>query len=48
VLTFDPANEYTIQAERFASAVLEGSQVPIPPSDAVGNLRVIEELFRVG
>jgi len=48
VLTFDPANEYTIQAERFAAAVLDGGQVPIPPSDAVGSLRVIEELFRSG
>jgi len=48
VLTFDPANEYTIQAKRFAAAVLDGGQVPIPPSDAVGNLRVIEELFRSG
>jgi predicted dehydrogenase len=48
VLTFDPANEYTIQAERFAAAVLDGGQVPIPPSDAVGNLRVIEELLRSG
>jgi predicted dehydrogenase len=45
VLTFEPANEYTIQAERFTAAVLNGGQVPIPPSDAVGNLRVIEELF---
>jgi predicted dehydrogenase len=48
VFTFDPANEYTIQAERFAAAILDGGRVPIPPSDAVGNLRVIEELFRSG
>jgi predicted dehydrogenase len=48
VLTFDPANEYTIQAERFAAAVLDGDPVPIPSSDAIGNLRVIEELFRSG
>jgi predicted dehydrogenase len=48
VLTFDPANEYSIQAERFAAAALEGGPVPIPPSDAVDNLRVIEELFRAG
>jgi predicted dehydrogenase len=47
VLTLEPANEYTIQAERFAAAVLDRTPVPIPPSDAVGNLRVIEELFRV-
>jgi predicted dehydrogenase len=48
VLTFEPANEYTIQAERFAAAVLDRTPVPIPPSDAVANLRVIEELFRIG
>jgi len=48
VLTFDPTDEYAIQAERFAEAVLDHQPVPIPPSDAVGNLRVIEELFRVG
>ena len=48
VLTFGPANPYAIQAERFAAAVLDGMPVPIPPSDAVGNVRVIEELFRVG
>ena len=48
VLTFDPADEYAIQAERFAAAVLDHQPVPISPSDAVGNLRVIEELFRVG
>jgi len=48
VLTFEPANQYAIQAERFASAVLDGTPVPIPPADAIANLRVIEELFRVG
>jgi predicted dehydrogenase len=48
VLTFEPANEYTIQADRFAAAILDGTPVPIPPADAVANLRVIEELFRVG
>ncbi|MGA9160154.1 MAG: Gfo/Idh/MocA family oxidoreductase [Actinomycetota bacterium] len=48
VLTFEPADEYAIQAERFAASVLDGVPVPILPSDAVANLRVIEELFRVG
>ena len=48
VLTFEPANQYTIQAERFAAAILDGTPVPIPPADAVANLRVIEELFRAG
>ena len=31
MLTFDPADEYTVQAERFAAAVLDGGPVPIPP-----------------
>ena len=48
VLTFEPADPYAVQAERFAATVLDGAPVPIPPGDAVGNLRVIEELFRVG
>ena len=47
-LTFEPADAYAIQAERFASAVLDGTPVPVPPADAVANLRVIEEIFRVG
>jgi predicted dehydrogenase len=48
VLTFEPADPYRVQAERFAAAVLDGTLVPTAPSDAVGNLGVIEELFRVG
>jgi predicted dehydrogenase len=48
MLTFEPADPYGVQAERFAAAVLDGTPVPTPPSDAIGNLRVIEELFRVG
>jgi len=48
VLTFDPADQYQIQAERFARAVLDDEPVPIPPEDAVANLRVIDGIFRVG
>jgi predicted dehydrogenase len=48
VLTFEPADPYAIQGERFAAAALDGGPVPTPPSDAVANLRVIEELFRIG
>lgn len=48
VLTFGPADQYRIQAERFAQAVLDDEPVPTPPEDAVANLRVIEEIFRVG
>jgi predicted dehydrogenase len=44
-LTFDPADPYTVEAEAFATAVLEGRPVPVPPADAIGNLRVIEEIL---
>jgi len=47
-LTFAAADEYTIQAERFANAVLDGRPLPIPPEDAIGNLRVIDSIFRAG
>ncbi len=44
-LTFETADPYTIEAEAFATAVLEDRPVPVPPADAVANLRVIEKLF---
>jgi predicted dehydrogenase len=44
-LTFDAADPYTAEAERFADAVLDHREVPVPPADAVANLRVIEQLF---
>jgi predicted dehydrogenase len=47
-LTFEPADMYTIQAERFAAAILDGAPLPTPPEDAVANLRVIERIFEAG
>lgn len=47
-LSFEAADAYAIQAQWFADAVLDGVPIPTPPSDAVANLRVIEELLRVG
>jgi predicted dehydrogenase len=47
-LTFPASDMYTIQAERFANAALDGEPPPIPPEDAVGNLRAIEAVFRAG
>ena len=44
-LTFDTADPYTVEAEAFALAVLEERPVPVPPSDAIGNLRVIERIL---
>jgi predicted dehydrogenase len=47
-LTFPTADPYTVEAEAFAMAVLEGRPVPVPPIDAIGNLRVIERILASG
>ncbi len=44
-LTFDTADPYAVEAERFAAAVLDGGPVPMPPTDGVANLRVLERIF---
>jgi len=41
-IKFDTADPYTVQAEFFAAAVLDGTPLPFPLSDAVGNMRVID------
>ncbi len=45
VYSFEPADPYTAQASAFAAAVLDGTPIPVPPSDAVANLRVLERIF---
>jgi predicted dehydrogenase len=44
-LRFEPANQYTIQAEAFARSVLDGEPSPIPPADGVANTRALERIF---
>jgi predicted dehydrogenase len=44
-LRFDTADPYAVQADRFAAAILDGTQPPTPPADGVLNLRVIERIF---
>ncbi|MEO8274365.1 MAG: Gfo/Idh/MocA family oxidoreductase [Chloroflexota bacterium] len=43
-LTFDTADPYGVEAEAFAAAVLDGTPLPIPPEDAIANMRVIERI----
>ena len=43
--TFDVADPYACEADRFADAVLDGVPLPVQPEDAVANLRVIEAIF---
>ena len=44
-LTFDVADPYGVEAEAFASAILDDTPLPTPPEDAVANVRVIEAIF---
>ena len=44
-VTFAPADQYTIQAELFSQAILEGTDVPVPVSDAVANMHVIDAIL---
>lgn len=41
----DLSDQYTLQADAFARAVLEDTPVPTPLIDAVANMRVIERVF---
>jgi predicted dehydrogenase len=44
-LTFEAADPYACEADRFADAVLDGVPLPVEPDDAVANMRVIEAIF---
>jgi predicted dehydrogenase len=44
-LTFPVADPYTVEAEVFAAAVLDGEPLPFAASDAIANMRVIDLLF---
>ena len=44
-IVFPPADQYTIQAELFAQAILDDGPVAVDPSDAVANMRVIERVL---
>jgi predicted dehydrogenase len=44
--TFPVGDQYTFQGDAFAKAVLEGVEVPVTLEDALGNMAVIEAIFR--
>jgi predicted dehydrogenase len=44
--TFPLCNQFTIQGEAFSRAVREGTSVPVPVTDAIKNMAVIEAIFR--
>jgi predicted dehydrogenase len=44
-IIFDAVDQYTLQADAFAKAVLENIPVPTPLEDAVNNMKIIEAIF---
>jgi len=44
--TFPVSDQYTTQGDAFAEAVLNGGEVPVTLEDALGNMAVIEAIFR--
>lgn len=44
-IEFPATNQYVVQTEAFVAAVLDGAELPFPSSDAIANLRVIEQIF---
>jgi predicted dehydrogenase len=45
ILEYPTADPYAVEFERFATAVLDDGPTPVPPEDAVANLRVIDSIF---
>jgi predicted dehydrogenase len=44
--TFPICNQFTIQADLFSAAIRNDTEVPNPLEDAIGNMAVIDALFR--
>ncbi len=45
IIEVPTADPYAVQGDAFAAAIREGTPVPIPPTDAVGTLTVIERIL---
>jgi predicted dehydrogenase len=44
--TFPTANQYIMQGDDFSKAILDDTEVPVPLEDAIGNMAVIEAVFK--
>jgi predicted dehydrogenase len=47
-IAFPPVDQYTVQADRFSEAIRGIGSVPVSLEDAVGNMAIIDALFRSG
>jgi predicted dehydrogenase len=45
-INFDAIDQYTIQADAFSKAILENLPLPVGLNDAVGNMKVIDAIFK--
>ena len=45
---FPTSDQYTLQGDAFAMAVRDNTEVPVPLEDSIGNMAVIEAIFRSG
>jgi predicted dehydrogenase len=45
-ITFPPVDQYSVQADRFSEAIRGVGSVPVSLEDAMGNMAVIDALFR--
>jgi predicted dehydrogenase len=43
---FPVSDQYTLQGDAFAKAVLENTEVPVPLEDSIANMAVIDAIFR--
>jgi predicted dehydrogenase len=46
--SFPISDQYTLQGDAFARAVRDNTEVPVPLEDSIGNMAVIEAIFRSG
>ena len=46
--SFPTSDQYTLQGDAFARAVFENAEVPVTLEDSIGNMAVIEAIFRSG
>jgi predicted dehydrogenase len=43
--TFPVCDQYTAQGDAFSKAILDGTEIPVPLEEGIGNMRVIEAVF---
>ena len=46
--SFAVCDQYTLQGDNFSRAILENAEVPVTLEDSIGNMAVIEAVFRSG